>query len=107
MSPFDTCIGTRYGRGVIKTFRHRGLKRLYHDGDSSKARADQAKRIADVLAHLDAALHPSDLDLPGYRMHALKGELKGHWSLSISGNWRIIFRLENGDALDVDLVDYH
>jgi proteic killer suppression protein len=80
---------------------------LYEQGDSSKVRADQTKRIADVLAHLDQAGHPSDLDLPGYRLHRLKGEFKGMWSVTISGNWRIVFRFSDGDAYDVDLVDYH
>ena len=60
-----------------------------------------------MLAHLDRARHPSDLDLPGYRLHPLKGDLKGLWSVTISGSWRIVFRLEDGDGFDVDLVDYH
>jgi proteic killer suppression protein len=64
-------------------------------------------RITDVLAHLDQATKPADLGLPGYRLHRLKGELRGFWSVTISGNWRIVFRFEQGDALDVDLVDYH
>jgi addiction module HigA family antidote len=80
---------------------------LFHEGDSSKIRADQVSRIADVLAHLDRARHPSDLDLPGYRLHPLNGDLRGMWSVTISGNWRIIFRFEDGDAFDIDLVDYH
>ncbi|HUD99372.1 MAG TPA: type II toxin-antitoxin system RelE/ParE family toxin [Bryobacteraceae bacterium] len=92
---------------MIRTFRHRGLQRLFEDGDPSKLRADLRKRIADVLAHLDTALHPADVDLPGYRLHALKGDLKGSWSISISGNWRIVFRFEEGEVFDVDLVDYH
>ena len=91
---------------MIRTFRHRGLKYLYL-GSPSKVRADQVRRIADVLTHLDRAQRPSDLDLPGYRLHALKGDLKGIWSVTISGNWRIVFRLVDGDAFDVDLVDYH
>ncbi len=70
-------------------------------------RADQAERIALALADLDDAGKPSDLDLPGYRLHRLKGKLKGFWSISISANWRIIFRFEEGDAYDVDLIDYH
>jgi proteic killer suppression protein len=73
----------------------------------SGIRADQAARIRDVLAHLDRAEMPADLDLPGYRLHALKGDLKGHWSVTISGNRRIIFRFADGDAFDVDLADYH
>ena len=92
---------------VIQTFRHRGLKRLYERGDPSQVRADQAQRIALALADLDDANKPSDLDLPGYRLHPLKGNLKGFWSISISANWRISFRFEEGDAYDVDLVDYH
>jgi proteic killer suppression protein len=80
---------------------------LFQQGDPSKVRADQAARITDVLAHLDMASHPSDLDLPGYRLHPLKGDLKGMWSVTISGNWRIIFGFEDGDAFDVDLMDYH
>jgi proteic killer suppression protein len=92
---------------MIRTFRHRGLKRLFQDGDASKVRADQLKRIADVLGHLDTALRPADVDLPGYRLHQLKGDLKGHWSVSISGSWRIVLRFEDGDVFDVDLVDYH
>ena len=92
---------------MIRTFRHRGLKRLFQDGDGSKLLADQLKRIADVLAHLDTALHPRDVDLPGYRLHALKGDKKAYWSIRISGNWRIVFRFEDGDVFDIDLVDYH
>lgn len=76
---------------------------LYERGDPSRVRADQA---ALALADLDDAHTPSDLDLPGYRLHSLKGSLKGFWSISISGNWRIIFRFDDGDAYDVDLVDY-
>ncbi len=92
---------------MIRTLRHRGLKRLYERGDPSKVRADQAERIALALADLDDAGKPSDLDLPGYQLHPLKGDLKGFWGISISANWRIIFRFEEGDAYDVDLVDYH
>ncbi len=92
---------------MIRSFRHRGLKRLYERGDPSRVRTDQADRIALALADLDDARRPSDLDLPGYRLHPLKGDLEGFWSVSISGNWRIVFRLDDGDAYDVDLVDYH
>ncbi len=64
-------------------------------------------RVSGVLAHLDMAKHPSDVNLPGYRLHPLKGDLKGMWSVTISGNWRVTFRFEDGDAFDVDLTDYH
>ena len=92
---------------MIRTFRHRGLKRLYERGDPSRVRADQAERIALALADLDAAGKPSDLDLPGYRLHPLRGDLRGFWSISVSANWRIVFRFEEGDVYDVDFVDYH
>jgi proteic killer suppression protein len=92
---------------MIGTFRHKGLKHLFQKDDPSGVRADQAARIRDVLAHLDLAETPTDLDLPGYRLHALKGDLKGYWSVTISGNWRMVFRFEDRNAFDVDLVDYH
>ena len=68
---------------------------------------DQAERIALALADLESAVRPSDVDLPGYRLHPLKGDLRGLWSISISGNWRITFRFEDEDVYDVNLVDYH
>ena len=92
---------------MIRTLRHRGLKRLYERGDASKVRADSAERVLLALADLDDARKPSDLDLPGYRLHPLKGSRRGFWSISISANWRIIFRFDQGDVYDVDLVDYH
>jgi addiction module HigA family antidote len=92
---------------MLRTFRHKGLKRLFDKDNPSGVRADQAARIRDVLAHLDRAQAPTDLDLPGYRLHSLKGDLKGYWSVTISGNWRIVFRFAAGGAFDVDLVDYH
>ena len=92
---------------MIRKLRHRGLKRLYERGDPRGVRADQAERTALALADLDDAGKPSDLDLPGYRLHRLRGELKGFWSISISANWRIVFRFEDGDVYDVDLIDYH
>ena len=92
---------------MIRTFRHRGLRRLYERGDPSRVRSDQAERISLALADLDAAGKPSDLDLPGYRLHPLRGDPKGFWSISITANWRTVFRFEQGDAIDVDLVDYH
>ena len=92
---------------MIRRFRHRGLKRMYERSDPSRVGPDLADRIALALADIDDARKPSDLDLPGYRLHLLKGRLKGYWSISISGNWRVIFRFEDGDAYDVDLIDYH
>ncbi len=92
---------------MIRTFKHRGLKRLYERDDKSKVSAGQLARIKDVLARLDIADTPDFLDLPGYDLHLLKGKLKGFWSVKISGNWRIIFRLTDGEVFDVNLIDYH
>jgi proteic killer suppression protein len=106
MRRFDKPFLSRYPVVVIRSFRHRGLKRLW-EGDSSRISAALRDRIENVLAVLDSAAAPADADLPGYRLHALKGRLKGHWSITISGNWRITFRMERGDAVDLDLTDYH
>ncbi len=91
---------------MIRGFRHRGLKRLW-DGDPSRIDARLRDRIANILSVLDAAAHPADADLPGYRLHQLKGDLKGMWAVSVSGNWRITFRIERGIVSEVDLTDYH
>ena len=80
---------------------------MYERGDVSRVASELSDRVALALADLDDARKPSDLDLPGYRLHPLKGDLKGYWSISISGNWRMTFRIEDGDAYDVDLTDYH
>ena len=92
---------------MIRSFRHRGLRRLYERDDPSRISADQLDRITLALADLDIASQPGDLDLPGYRLHPLRGDRQGSWTISISGNWRITFRFQAGDAYDVDLVDYH
>ncbi len=92
---------------MIKNFKHKGLKRLYLKGDKSQVRPDQLKRIEDILARLDVAENAEEMNLPGYGLHPLKGEFKGFWSVTVSRNWRIIFRFEAGVAKDLDLIDYH
>ena len=92
---------------MIRTFRHRGLRRLYERDDSSRVAATLVERITLALADLDSAHNPSDLNLPGYRLHPLRGDRRGLWSISVSGNWRITFRFDGDDVYDVDLVDYH
>ena len=93
---------------MISTFRHRGLRRLFEDGDRRGVPPDLAVRLRRVLAILDAADDLETLDLmPGTRLHALKGRYQGYWSISISGNWRLVFRFEQGEMVDLDLVDYH
>lgn len=92
---------------MIRSIRHRGLRLLYEDDDARKLNQAQVERIRDILEPLDVAMRPGDMDLPGLRLHPLKGKLKGFWSVSVTGNWRIVFRFEDGDVYDVDLVDYH
>jgi proteic killer suppression protein len=92
----------------IGSFKHKGLRRLFDDDDRRGVPAGQAQKIADVLAALDTAENAGEVGLfPGWRLHPLKGDLKGLWSVTITGNWRVIFRFEDGDAFDVDLTDYH
>ncbi len=92
---------------MIGSFKHRGLKRLYERGDRSKVPAEYAEKLENILFLLDTALVVDALDLPGFRLHTLKGNLKGFWSIAVRSNWRVIFRFQDGQALDVDLVDYH
>lgn len=92
---------------MIASFRHRGLKRLYERGDRSKVPAEYADKLENILFLLDTALVVDALDLPGFRLHQLKGDLKGFWSVTVRANWRVVFRFSGEQALDVDLVDYH
>ena len=92
---------------MIRSIRHKGLKRLYQDDDPRGVTREHAAKLRDILARLDAAGTVSDMDLPGFRLHPLKGELKGLWAVTVHANWRVIFRFAEGEALDVDYVDYH
>jgi proteic killer suppression protein len=92
---------------MIRGVRHRGLKLLYERGDDSRLHAAHRGKIARILGYLDVARTPRDMDYPGLRLHPLTGDLRGFWSVSVSANWRVIFRFEGTDVLDVDLIDYH
>ena len=92
---------------MIRSFRHKGLKLLFDKGDRRKVQSDYADKIERILARLEESSEVGNMDLPGYRLHPLKGDLSGFWSVTVSGNWRVIFRFEGGHAGDVDLVDYH
>lgn len=91
---------------MIESFRHKGLKRLCEKGDHSGIGATMVSRVEEILTILEAAEAIEEADIPGYRLHPLTGNLKGFWSVRVTGNWRIIFRFENG-AQDLDLTDYH
>jgi len=92
---------------MIESFRHKGLKRFYQQDDRSKLQPDMVERIAVILAALDAASRIAAMDRPSFRLHRLKGNRRGFWAVTVRANWRIVFRFEDGRALDVDLVDYH
>jgi proteic killer suppression protein len=92
---------------MIKSFRHKGLRKLFETGDARGVRADQVGRIEEILSLLAVVESMQAFSLPSLRLHPLKGELKGFWSVTVSANWRIVFRFEAGDCYDVDLMDYH
>ena len=92
---------------MIGGFKDRRLKRLYEAGDRSKLAPEHVEKVENILARLEAAAVVEDMNLPGFRLHSLKGDLKGFWSVTVRANWRVIFRFENGAAFDVELTDYH
>ena len=92
---------------MIQSFRHKGLKRLFEKDETQGIRADHVQKVQNILAVLNRARVPEDMDLPGFRLHPLKGNRKGFWSVTVRANWRVIFRFENGRPCDVDLSDYH
>jgi len=111
--PPDDLSGVRRSRlawaiipSVIRSFRHKGLRLLFERGTRSGVSAHLAERLLRQMDFLHRARAPSDMNIPGWRLHQLKGELRGTWSVTVSGNWRLTFRFEGEDALDVNLEDY-
>lgn len=92
---------------MIRSIRHKGLQRLHEHDDPRGVIVEHAAKLRDILARLDAASAVTDLDLPGFRLHALQGRLKGFSAVTVRANWRVIFRFADGDARDLDYVDYH
>ncbi len=92
---------------MILGFHHRGLRRLYEKGDRRRIPPEYVAKVERILARLDVAAEPRNMDMPGYRLHSLSGDLEGFWSVSVSGNWRLIFRFDAGNVRDVNLIDYH
>lgn len=92
---------------MITSFKHKGLKRFFDDDDRSKLPPDLVERIGLILNALDAAAAPEDVDRPSYRLHQLKGDRKGQWAVTVRANWRIVFGFTDGNAVNVDFVDYH
>ncbi len=92
---------------MIKSFRHKGLRDFFETGSTKGVQVKHAPRLANILALLDRATEIRDVALPGYYLPPLKGNMKDFWSVWVSGNWRIIFRFEGGNAYIVDYLDYH
>lgn len=92
---------------MIRTFKHKGLRAFFLNGTTKGIRADHAKRLLQILGLLDLAREANDMKLPGFDLHPLKGNLVDYWSVSVNGNWRIIFRFIGNDVELVDYLDYH
>jgi proteic killer suppression protein len=92
---------------MIASFRHKGLRLFFEDDDRSRLNAEHVNRLRLILSALDAAGTVDDMRQPTFRLHALKGDRKGQWAVTVRANWRVVFRFEGGKAIDVDLVDYH
>jgi len=92
---------------VIRSFRHKGVEQFFHAGSKAGIQPKHAERLRKQLFALDNAKVPSDMNAPGWRLHTLRGELEGHWSVDVSGNWRLTFAFEGEDAVLVDYRDYH
>ena len=92
---------------MILSFKHRGLRALYNGRTGRRVAAGHVQKLRDILAILDRSRGPQDVDIPGLRLHGLKGNLKGHYAVWVSGNWRVTFRFEDGHVADVDYTDYH
>lgn len=92
---------------MIKSFVHKGVEAFFRKGSKAGIQAVHADRLARQLAHLNQAQSAKDMNLPGWKLHPLAGKLAGHWAVSVSGNWRLTFRFEDGDAILVDYQDYH
>jgi toxin HigB-1 len=92
---------------MIGNIRHKGLAALYYNDQTKGVKQSLIKRLRYVLALLETALTVEDMNLPGLKLHQLKGDLAGFYAVAVSGNWRMIFRFEDGEAADVDLIDYH
>jgi proteic killer suppression protein len=92
---------------MIKSFRHKGLQQFFETGSKSGIQAAHSGKLRLQLAALNQALKPEDLSAPGWKLHPLRGDLKGHWAITVNGNWRVVFTFEGNDAVLVNYLDYH
>ncbi len=92
---------------MIKTFSRKGLEDFFYDGTKKEIQPFHAQKLADILDRLDAAKDADDMRYPGSDLHQLKGKLKGSWAVRVSGNWRVVFSFKEGNAYNIDYLDYH
>jgi toxin HigB-1 len=92
---------------MLKSYRHKGVKRFAETGSKAGIQPEHANRLRRLLSALNVAACPANMNAPGYGLHPFKGEMEGHWSVRVSGNWRLTFRFEEEDAVLVDYKDYH
>ena len=92
---------------MILNIKHKGLRTFWEKGETRRLNQDWIGRIDRILNALNQAQSPADMNLPGFRLHLLKGDYKGFYAVDVSGNWRIVFRFEESDTADIDLTDYH
>jgi toxin HigB-1 len=103
------CIVYRYRIlfEMIKSFRHKGIQNFFKTGSRAGIQSEHAEKLRRQLTVLNSASKPEELNIPGWRLHPLKDDLAGHWSVRVSGNWRLTFRFEGENAILVDYQDYH
>jgi toxin HigB-1 len=92
---------------MIRSFRHKGLEKLHHENDGRKLPPELLLRLRAQLTIMNAASRIEDMDLPGYRLHGLKGDRAGQWAITVRANWRLVFRFDGTNFFDVDFIDYH
>ena len=92
---------------MIKSFQHKGLKDFFESGSKKGIQPEHAAKLGRILDRLDASINPEDMNLPGYRLHQLKGDRQDFWAVVVNGNWRVVFYFEGQDAYLVDYLDYH
>jgi proteic killer suppression protein len=92
---------------VIQSFSHKGLQRLFENADSRGVKHEHVEKLENILAVLNRARRPGDMDLPGFKLHPLKGNRRNFWAVTVRANWRVTFRFDQGDAYDVNLIDCH
>ncbi len=92
---------------MIASIKHKGLREFYEKGSTRKIQPSHAERLRMILAALDSSQTIDDMDIPGYRLHPLKGKMKNRWSVTVSGNWRLTFEFKDGNVYLLDYEDYH